>query len=434
MSKRKPRPRQRGTGRIWLPEGRTVYMMKYHLNGETVRKSTGERDPLLAEQALARAIGKVNLGIHASIDATKVMMDELFERLEGDYEANDQTSFADVRTRWTLHIAPVFGGRRAVEVTYDSLISYRDQRLAEGASRGTVRVEYAAIKRMLRLGRKSCSSLPVPEFPIIKPGKKREGYFEDDQYHRMVDGKPLWFRSAICFGRTNGWRHEEVMALRVRHLHLPSRRVRLEAGAAKNDEARIGVITDELYQLLKLCCHGKKPSDYVFTQDDGQRAYMRVPWYRAACEADLGAMYCLNCKKELEPEHGDDWWQHLAPLALTENGERPTCERCGQRVYLRHETYHGLIFHDLRRTANRTLQRLGLARKTIQKIIGWKTPAMIDYYSIDDDSEYDSAIEKLSAVERRSRETYEREKLPDGHTTGTRDGFDDLEADLKKLQ
>jgi hypothetical protein len=59
------------------------------------------------------------------------------------------------------------------------------------------------------------------------------------------------------------------------------------------------------------------------------------------------------------------------------------------------QSYRGLLFHDLRRTAARNLLRAGNSDAEVKKIGGWKTTAVFHRYAIIDRRMMADAIRKL---------------------------------------
>ena len=50
-----------------------------------------------------------------------------------------------------------------------------------------------------------------------------------------------------------GWRHHELLTLRVKQIDLEHRVIRLEPNTTKNDEGREAPVTDVMLQLLSAC-------------------------------------------------------------------------------------------------------------------------------------------------------------------------------------
>jgi hypothetical protein len=102
-------------------------------------------------------------------------------------------------------------------------------------------------------------------------------------------------------------------------------------------------MTDTMLQLLTACVEGKGRDERVFTRLDGsQIGSIRNTWAKACCNAGLGAMYCKPCDQVLA------------------NEKLPECPGCGRKLTMHEQSYRGLLFHDLRRTAARNLRRAGI--------------------------------------------------------------------------
>jgi integrase len=283
---------------------------------------------------------------------------------------------------WKLHLRPFFGRVRAAEVTTDLLNQYVDERRAENNRRGqppssaTINRELAVLRSALNLGRKSSPPrvFQVPPFPMLKEQNVRRGFVRDEHYDRLAgecarEGR--WLRALVAVAYNYGFRRGELLNLCVRQVDLAARTIDLEPGTTKNDDARIVVMTQEVFQLLRACIRGKGPDDFVFTRDDGRAiGEFRKTWQNVCIRAGLGRRICERCDQEIK---------------------KAKCEKCGTRDV----RYVGLILHDLRRTSCRNLRRLGISEKTIMKIGGWKTSAMFQRYDIVDQADLDHAARLL---------------------------------------
>jgi integrase len=156
-------------------------------------------------------------------------------------------------------------------------------------------------------------------------------------------------RALFEVGSTYGWRHEELLALRVRQVNLLTGTIRLEPGTTKNDDGREVTMTQPVRELLTRCLEGKVLDDYVFTRNNGKpiRDFRRT-------------------------------WSEV-------------CRAAG---------VPRLLFHDLRRTAVRNLRHSGVAEGAIMKIGGWKTRSVFERYAIVSQSDIADAMNKLQARRR----------------------------------
>jgi integrase len=183
----------------------------------------------------------------------------------------------------------------------------------------------------------------------------RQGFLEDSQYRKLLSACPeVWFLGLVEVARTYGWRVSELTGMRVSQIDLLARTIRLEPGTTKNKDGREVTMTNRVYELLKLCAHGKAAEAFLFTRRNGKAVRdFRGTWDKARIAAGI-----------------------------------PT-----------------LLFHDLRRTAARNLRRAGVAEGVIMKIGGWRTRSVFERYAIVSQADISDAIQKLDQPQ-------------DGHSVG----------------
>ena len=80
----------------------------------------------------------------------------------------------------------------------------------------------------------------------------------------------------------------------------------------------------------------------------------------------------------------------LHPVRNFRKAWRNRCEAAG---------VPGLLVHDMRRTAARSLRRAGVAEGIIMKIGGWKTRSVFERYNIVDQADIRESLQKLEAAQ-----------------------------------
>lgn len=308
-----------------------------------------------AEKLLRQRLAAISTGTYVGPKLEKTRMSELADDLIWEYRINGRKSIKDLVARWKLHLKPFFGALRAIEVTTQVAARYIDARHQEGAENATINRELAVLKRMFNLARQSTPLKvnAVPYIAMLRENNIRTGFLESKQHDSLAaeTGKVgLWFRAMFETGYTFGWRHEELLALRVRQVNLVAGTIRLEPGTTKNSEGREVSMTLPVRTLLTQCVHGKDDDDYVFTREDGKPV------------RDFRGAWATACEAAKVPD---------------------------------------LIFHDLRRKAARNLRRAGVAEGVIMKIGGWKTRSVFERYAIVSQSDIRDAMTKLEAGQRR---------------------------------
>jgi hypothetical protein len=64
-------------------------------------------------------------------------------------------------------------------------------------------------------------------------------------------------RTLFELGYTCGWRHEELLSIRVKQVSIVGRKIRLNPGETKNDEGQEVTMTPTLRSFLQECVRGK---------------------------------------------------------------------------------------------------------------------------------------------------------------------------------
>ncbi len=269
----------------------------------------------------------------------------------------------------------------------------------------TINRELALLKRAFNLARE-CSPPKVqlvPHIPMLKESNVRKGFLPSEGYARLAERCSrigLWMRALFECGYTYGWRHEELVNLRVRQVELLTGAIRLDPGATKNDDGREVAMTQTVRELLTECVHAKQPEDHVFSREDGKPVLdFRSAWANVTTAAGLGELLCPLCE-----------------LAVDQEKFCTTCKRDWPRNEL---TYRGLLFHDLRRTAVRNMVRAGVSERVAMTISGHKTRSVFDRYHIVAPSDLRDAARKLETNQREEREALEKSGAPEfGQTSG----------------
>ncbi len=373
--------RRRGSGSIYQQPGCETWTISYYSGGRKIRESTGTTNYNEARQKLNQKLGKVANGEIVQVKLDRISVADLVEDLLRDYRVNGKKSAAFAEARWKLHLAPVFGHLKAVQVSTQTLNIYVDQRKQEGAENGTINRELAALKRAFNLGYRSTPPKVqrVPAFPHLAEAAPRKGFITDEQYAVLVSNcSKLWLRALLALAYSFGFRKGELIpskgsaGLRVRQVNLFTRKVTLDPGTTKNGEARDIALTAECYELLKACVRGKGPDDYVFTHENGKPVKdERTDWRKMSVASGLGRMNCKRC--------GVDVFQY-----------RKTCVTCKADL-----SYVGLNVHDNRRSAVRNMDRRGVPRTVAMKISGHRTSVIYDRYNITSDADLMEAARRI---------------------------------------
>jgi integrase len=326
MKRKKRKPRApKGAGSLYKQPGCEIWYMQFHVDGKRVRESTGETDSAAARQKLNLKLGALAKGDYVAPDKSRTTVADLFKLVEQDYRVNERKSLKHVQSHWK-QVEAFFGNKLARNLREGDFKAYIDLRLKD-AARATINRELALLRRMLKLGK--CL---IPEVENLPENNIRTNFVDDKKFDLLAAAATeLWMRAFLELAYASGWRREEIIKLRVNQLDMKDREIRLDVGTTKNGLGRVITMSDALYTLLAECVRGKAPGDRVFTRENGRP----VKDFRRA------------------------WWKLIEAAGLP-----------------------GLLVHDLRRSAARSLRRAGVAESVIMEMCGWETREMFKRYNI----------------------------------------------------
>lgn len=331
------------------------WWVQYRINGERVRKNTNVplADPDGREQAekiLADALAKADL-LHGQVAPGRLTFEQLGELVRQDYVRQRRRSLGRA-LRSLAQLAKHFAGKR-VEQIAAGLDGYVDARLAAVKS-GTVQLEMAALKRAfsLALKKKLVTPAEIPSFPTLAPADVREGFFEREDFERVVAQLPGDVADLAWLAYFTGMRRGEVVGLAWANVDRKAKVLRLNK--TKNGKPRT-------------------------------LAYAKSPEIVALIERRHEARLAVGRDGVLTP-----WVFHRGgePVRDFRGAWATACEKAG---------VPGRLFHDLRRTAVRNLVRAGNPDGVVMAISGHKTRSVFDRYNITSEADVADAFGRLSS-------------------------------------
>jgi integrase len=289
-------------------------------------------------------------------DAKRVTVAELIEALLKDYEVRERRSIAVARS--TLkRVSEELGEVRAVDLKTKHLVEYQVTRKRAKAAGGTINREVSLLRRAVRSFLEE-QKVPVPRVAPL-PENVREGFFNRAEVAAVVQHLPADLHDFVWFGFLTGWRKGEIASLRWADVDEEAKTVRLSWRKSKNKQARTMALEGELAAIIKRQSIaraervvGGHDSAYVFVRAFKGTRNMRS---RGLPVVDFGVVWRAACKK--------------AGL-------------------------EGRLFHDLRRSAARNMDRAGVSRHVAMQITGHKTESMYRRYSIVTESDIRAALAK----------------------------------------
>lgn len=312
-------------------------------------RSTRRED---AEELLKIRLGQSVTG--ALPASRKTTVADLFDLVVADYIVNERKSLYDVKLRIKAHLTRAFGAIRATELTNADVTRYIVARRGGGISNGTINRELAILRRGLQLG--SQQQPPaihhVIHIPKLKENNVRKGFVTDEQYAALLRELPERLKLILVLGYHTGSRKSELTSLRWEQIDLAAGEIRLNAGETKNDDPRVLPIYGPMRTAL------------------AEAAARRV------AEAKRLGVFP---RQWLFP---DGAW-HIESFR---KAWASACVRAG---------VPGQLFHDLRRSAVRNMERAGIPRSVAMKISGHKTEGIYRRYAIVSREDIQAAGRKL---------------------------------------
>jgi integrase len=251
--------------------------------------------------------------------------------------------FSLTKSRWTNHLENHFAGVRCVRK--EMLDRYISVRRSEQAQNGTIMRELALLRRILNYG----DVRNAPKFPRLAESAPRDGFIEDTEFQSLYNSiKDAGLRAMVRLLYLYGFRESELQNLLVGQ--VKGRELNLYHGTTKNGRPRKTFLDADSFSEIEPFLKGKRPDDFVFTWQSGNRRGQQIRDFRTA-------------------------WDNACKAAKVPN----------------------LMPHDLRRSSVRNMVRSGVPEIVAMRISGHQTRAVFDRYNIVSDGDLESASERIGS-------------------------------------
>ena len=264
-----------------------------------------------------------------------------------------RASAQDVEWVMDKHIRPYFGARVAASLGTRDFEEYRELKSAEGLEPSTVNRHLSYLRSGYVTGYKRRTPRLVdfvPAFPIEDESYNvRKGFLTFEGYKKLLRELPVSLKPLLVCGYHVSSRKGELMKIRWSQVDLREGLIILDPFDTKNRTGRALPIYGD---MMKVLTAQKKIRDEQFP----------------------------NCEYVF-------FW-HTEDAMIAHGGQRSvpgTPIRVFRKSWIKAVTaagYPGLLFHDLRRTAERNMTKAGMDQAMRMKISGHKTPSMSLRYNI----------------------------------------------------
>ena len=357
-----PTPAHGGTHEMGcLYQRGKTWWIKYSRNGRPYFESSHSKKKEEAKRLLRLREGDIARGVPVTSRIGRMRFEEAAEDFLTDYQINKRKSYADVKRRIVIGLAPWFQHRRMTQITTADVQHYVQARQAGGAANATINRELAALKRMYTLAIKGRKLLYRPHIPMLAENNVRQGFFERAQFDAVRAELSDALRGVATLAYYTGWRvRSEVLSLTWPQIDRREGTIRLEPGTTKSKAGRT----------------------VAYLEIDELREAIEVQW-QWHLELRSEGTICPWVFSHTTP--AKKWGQRIKTFRRSWLG---ACQRAG---------VPGRVLHDFRRTAVRNLERAGVPRKVAMAMVGHKTESIYRRYDIVTESDLHAAAARLNA-------------------------------------
>jgi integrase len=269
------------------------------------------------------------------------------------------------------HLRKPFGAVRAAVFGTRHVQQYIDARRKDKAADSTINRELSIVRRGFTLAIEMDPPLVTRKIhiPKLKENNARQGFLEYDQYVKLRGGLPEPLQAIFVLGYHTGIRLGELRSLRWEQIDFKAGEIKLAGPQTKNREPRTAPIYGEMGAWLEM---QKARRD---------QTYPSCPWV------------FFYCGKRLRGQL---------------KGWHEACEAAG---------VSGLLFHDLRRSAIRNMERAGIPRNVAMRISGHKTESVYRRYDIVNTRDLKNAAVRMEQYLKEQKEAGKRETEKQGPPT-----------------
>ncbi|MBX3341995.1 MAG: site-specific integrase [Nitrospira sp.] len=342
-----------------------IWWLQYSYLGQDRRESTKSTNRKVAEKLLTARMSAKDQGTLPEGTVTRLCFEDLAVKVEQNYTKKHNRSLDRAQDAFKA-LAVKFAGFQTYAITTDRLEEYWQDRKAAGMADATIVYEIRMLKRGFKLAK-----LAPPFFEAPAIDNARQGFFERQDFERVLSYLPPYLRPVMEFGYYTGWRViSEVLPLQWKQVDWQAGTVKLEVGTTKNGEGRIFPFA-QLPQLAAVLKTQWEQAQHVMVSQ--QRI---CPW-----------VFFRALKRE------------VLPIRSYKTAWGRACRLAG---------LPDALVHDFRRTAARNLRLAGVEESEAMDLLGHKTREMFRRYSIKNQEDKVRAVDKLAQfhAQQSLRDTY----------------------------
>jgi integrase len=328
------------------------YWIAYYIPGVENRESSSSPREADAKRLLKKRLAEIGQGIFTGSQEERVLMEELLNALEADYQLRDGRALGQFRA----HLRPIrqaFGPYRAIDVTEAPIDLYVTNRLAGGKKAATVNRETQLLGQAFRLAVHRRVLTRTPYIRRLPERNVRQGFFDRAEFEAVVAHLPDYLKDFARFGYLSGWRKGEIARLEWRDVDRHAQVIRLRPEVSKTHDGRVLVLDGELWALIE-----RRWVVQGLATPEGDRLVRWVFHRKGYPIGDIRKAWKTACRKAGVPDR---------------------------------------LFHDLRRTSVRNMVRAGVPERVAMEVSGHRTRNIFDRYNIVNEEDLREAIRRTQA-------------------------------------
>jgi len=331
-----------------------VWHIQFSHRNKQYRESSRSPRKSEAQALLKKRMAEVGAGKRVDVrKAEKTTFEQLCDLVREDYKLNKRKSTRRLEIS-IKRLGEFFAGFVALDITTDVIKRYINTRFDADVAPATIRNETNVLRRGFNLGVEAGMVVDVPTFPKIEVNNVRTGFFEEDEFRRVLSHLSDPIKPIAEFGYLCGWRLTEILELRWSQVDFKAGVIRLEVGDTKNNDGRT-------------------------------LPFRAIPALKTLMENQLAYTRSIEAKTS-----------KIVPFVFHRNGKRVKMIRDGWDRACEKAGCSGRLFHDLRRTAVRNLERAGVPRSIAMRITGHRTEAVYRRYAIVNEADVAEGLSRLA--------------------------------------
>jgi integrase len=375
----------RGKGRVF--KRGAVPWIAYCLHGKEIRESAADaiaqtaakrrRELTTAEAKLVaqrlletrlREVANDREGIKAFVgpQQDRLTVGQLLDALESDLKLRHLKSLGQTLGHLRI-VGQYFGDLKAVNVGPETVTKYIAKRLAEGQKAATINRRTTLLGQAFRLAVRRRQISSMPEIPKLRENNVRRGFFEKTEIEALLNHLPEYLKGFVQFGSFCGWRKSGIASLEWADVDMTARVIRLRPEHSKNDHGSVLALEGDLWEII-----ARQWASRECDKPDGTIGISALVFHRQG-----------------------------QPVGDIRKSWGPACVKAGLGRFVKEPSgklrYEGKLFHDLRRTAVRNMNRAGVPERVSMEVTGHKTRSVFDRYNIVSEADLRDAMQRTQA-------------------------------------